>query len=389
MSYSVAIFCPDTHVVYNLHTLDQQGIGGGITARLRMAHALAASGHSVTVYNHCPRRQEIRGVQYIPFTQAREIDAEVFIAGTSGGNLDLAPVNQLEVQSSLKILMVHGNDPPSGVDLSFFDYIYSLSNYVSGRIRSTWKVPGKRIFTSYRGVKEDNYRPLQKSGPERDPFGLVFLSHPSKGLSTALDLVDRLRKKHPAFNLHIYGGYGLWGDREQPIEKRPNVYYHGLLGQQELARELGKYSFAVFLQDREEPFGISLIESMKAGCIPLASKVGAYPELIENGVNGFLLDEGTPDSSSAAAAEIILGLIEDEADAARIRENARAAPLSWAEIASSWTGHWDDALDRREQPAKRVEAGSCPVCLEDLLSLADGRHCPGCGRYWKDTLPDD
>ena len=389
MSYSVALFCPDTHVVYNLRTLDQQGIGGGITARIRIAHALAVSGHSVTIYNHCPRRQEIRGVQYIPFPQAHAIDADVFIAGTSGGNLDLAPVNQLELQSTLKILMVHGNDPPSGVDLSFFDYIYSLSNFVSGRIRSTWKVPGEMIFTSYRGVKEDYYRTLPDTGTERDPFGLVFLSHPSKGLSTALDLVGRLRMKHPAFNLHIYGGYGLWGDQDQPIEKRPNVYYHGLLGQKELARELGNYSFAVFLQDRQEPFGISMIESMKAGCIPLASKVGAFPELIADGVNGFLMDENAPDSGIAAAAKIILDLIDDEADAARIRENARAAPLSWVEIASSWTGHWDYALDRREQPARPGDTGSCPVCLVDVLALADGHHCPGCGRYWKEALLDD
>lgn len=385
VSYLISFFCPDTHVVYDLHTLDKQGIGGGITARIRIAHALAESGHSVTIYNHCPRKQVISGVQYIPFDQAKEIDTDIFIAGTSGGDLDLTPVTQIDLRAKLKLLMVHGIDPPSGVDLAVFDYIYSLSNFITDRISKVWKVPGEKIFTSYRGVREDFYPPGRVAGDKRDRYGLVFLSHPSKGLSTALELVDLLQKESPLFNLHIYGGYGLWGDPDKGIENRPNVHYHGLMGQKELARELGKYAFAVFLHDLEETFGISLVESMRAGCIPIASQVGAYPELIEDGVNGFLIDDSSLGSSPAAAANIILDLIEDQPRAAQIRSSARAAPLSWREIAFSWTGHWDHVLNQGKEVISQ-DGTRCPVCLVSVLPLADGNHCPECGRFIKKKL---
>ncbi len=387
MSYKVTFYCPDSHLVYNLHTLDDQGIGGGVTARIRIAHALSETGHSVTIYNNCPRKQVICGVQYVPFDQAKEIDTEVFIASTSGGNLDLALVNQIDPKAKLKLLMVHGIDPPKGVGLSGFNFIYSLSNFVSDRITNIWNVPGDRIFTSYRGVKEDYYQPIEISIKKKDRYGLVYISHPSKGLSAALDLLDLLRKKEPDLTLHVYGGYGLWGDDEKPIDNRSNVYYHGLIGQKELAQELENYSFAIFIQDREEPFGISLIESMKAGCIPFATNVGAFPEIIVDGYNGFLFDHKNTDSNINAASKIILDLIDNEEYSDFVRNNAISTPLSWKNIAFGWTGHWDYIFNRRLEDYVFPKTVNCPHCNDLLLPLADGNHCIGCGRYIKQITP--
>ncbi len=39
--YRVVIYCPDRHIVYDGRTPDEIGVGGGITARVRMARALA------------------------------------------------------------------------------------------------------------------------------------------------------------------------------------------------------------------------------------------------------------------------------------------------------------------------------------------------------------
>ena len=44
--------------------------------------------------------------------------------------------------------------------------------------------------------------------------------------------------------------------------------------------------------DKVEHFGIALVESMAAGCIPFAYKAGGHEEIITHGVNGFLWEDG-------------------------------------------------------------------------------------------------
>ncbi len=40
--------------------------------------------------------------------------------------------------------------------------------------------------------------------------------------------------------------------------------------------------------EKVEHFGITLVESMSAGCVPIVSSIGGHKEIISNGVNGFL-----------------------------------------------------------------------------------------------------
>jgi len=44
----------------------------------------------------------------------------------------------------------------------------------------------------------------------------------------------------------------------------------------------------VFPSESSEPFGLVLIEAMACGCPSIVSNLGALPEIIENGVNGFV-----------------------------------------------------------------------------------------------------
>ena len=40
----------------------------------------------------------------------------------------------------------------------------------------------------------------------------------------------------------------------------------------------------------DEPFGLTMVESLAAGTPVIGSKKGSIPEIIKNGVNGFLCD---------------------------------------------------------------------------------------------------
>ncbi|MBP9686949.1 MAG: glycosyltransferase [Candidatus Doudnabacteria bacterium] len=45
----------------------------------------------------------------------------------------------------------------------------------------------------------------------------------------------------------------------------------------------------VFISSRYEGFSLSLVEAMSQGLIPITYAVGVAPEIIENGINGFIV----------------------------------------------------------------------------------------------------
>lgn len=382
MRYKVAFYCPDQHISYNLYTLNEQGVGGGITARIRMAHALAECGHDISLFVNCPATEKIEKVRYYYCAQLNKIATEILVVTTSGDGLDLSNLHDIEIDARLRILMIHGIDPPTGVELSEFDYIYALSNYVRRFIVERWGIARNRVFVSHRGVKSDFYGSVSGQFPSRDPFGIIYAGHPSKGLDSAIAVLRQLRKRDSRFSLHIYGGYRLWGEEERTISREPGVFHHGLVGQRELAYQMQKYGFSLNLQARTEPFGMVLIESMKAGCIVIASPVGAFTEIIQHGQNGFLLNGDHIDATTRlAAAELILKMLSQSDYCKSIRQTAIAYPLDWQTIAKTWTEHWDWDLGNRQTASFDHVTQVCTSCGASLLFLSDGYHCTGCGEF--------
>lgn len=60
----------------------------------------------------------------------------------------------------------------------------------------------------------------------------------------------------------------------------------------------------VFLPSRYEGFSLSLIEGMSQGLVPIAYPVGVVPEIIQDGVNGFIIH--THEEAVARARELLL-----------------------------------------------------------------------------------
>lgn len=58
-----------------------------------------------------------------------------------------------------------------------------------------------------------------------------------------------------------------------------------------------------FLSSRYEGFSLSLVEGMSQGLVPISFSVGVAPEIIENGVNGFIVE--TEKEAEARARELL------------------------------------------------------------------------------------
>ncbi|MDX9801441.1 MAG: glycosyltransferase family 4 protein [Spirochaetia bacterium] len=79
----------------------------------------------------------------------------------------------------------------------------------------------------------------------------------------------------------------------QNLVRDKKVFFRGRLSNEELSRLMSISDFLLAPSDHEG-FGIIYLEAMRAGVIPVASAKGGAQEIIENGVNGFLI---SPDNS--------------------------------------------------------------------------------------------
>lgn len=380
MSYSIAFFCPDHHIVSNWNEMNNVGVGGGITARLRIAHALADIGNQVTLYVNCPRDEEIQGVQYIHYSHPGKVTADALILSSSGGELDLGGWRNSKISTGIKILLIAGAEQPKGIDINDLDYIYAPSNFIRGIVERQWTISRKQLFVQYHGIPEENYTAKHIY---RDDHALVFLSHPSKGLSAARSLLQQLRNSDVRYLLHVYGGSRLWGEEDTSFLLDPGVVDHGMVGQKDLACALMGMSFSIHLQTRQEPFGLSVIESMRAGCIVIASPVGAYPEIITHGFNGFLIP-GDPEDPLVCqtAADWIRNISRNKDYADYIRSNAVRSVQTWHQVARTWVGHWDWHFHQDPIRHSTINGrNGCKNCSGALIALADGLHCLTCGHY--------
>ena len=76
-----------------------------------------------------------------------------------------------------------------------------------------------------------------------------------------------------------------------PFLDDETVIYRGVIGGADRTRALGHARAMLHLIGFDEPFGLSVIESMACGTPVIAYRRGSMPELIVDGVTGFLVDD--------------------------------------------------------------------------------------------------
>ena len=76
----------------------------------------------------------------------------------------------------------------------------------------------------------------------------------------------------------------------EPLLKEPGVEYVGEINERQKAGFLGNALGLLFPIDWPEPFGLVMIEAMACGTPVLAFNQGSVPEIIDNGVSGYIVD---------------------------------------------------------------------------------------------------
>ncbi|MEE9137783.1 MAG: glycosyltransferase, partial [candidate division NC10 bacterium] len=76
----------------------------------------------------------------------------------------------------------------------------------------------------------------------------------------------------------------------RPLLDHPLIEYVGEIGEAEKDAFLGNAYALLFSIDWPEPFGLVMIEAMACGTPVIARRRGSVPEVMEEGVTGFICD---------------------------------------------------------------------------------------------------
>jgi N-acetyl-alpha-D-glucosaminyl L-malate synthase BshA len=236
------------------------------------------------------------------------------------------------------VTTLHGTDitlvgqDPSYLPVTRFsieqsDGVTAISNYLRERTLSVFEIKNN-VHVIYNFVNCELYcrdKDLGSRRAEYAPNGERILVHvsnfrPVKRLTDVIEIFDRVRKQLPA-KLLLMGD----GPERSPAEwlaVQKGIHNDVIfLGKQEQIGEKLAIADVLLLPSQLESFGLAALEAMASEVVPVATRVGGLPEVVEHGKTGFLADVGDVD----AMAKDAIAILNDETRLRKMGKDCRAA----------------------------------------------------------------
>lgn len=139
--------------------------------------------------------------------------------------------------------------------------------------------------TIHHGIALENF-PFDPRGSE----DLLFFGriHPDKGAAQAITAARRSRRR--LIMAGIVQDQNYHNEQVAPALDDGAVVYLGPVGGTARGKTLGAARALLHLINFDEPFGLSVVEALACGTPVIACNRGSMPELIDDGVTGFLVD---------------------------------------------------------------------------------------------------
>lgn len=187
----------------------------------------------------------------------------------------------------------------------------------------------ERVDLWQRGVDTDMFQPnlvcqkmrLRLSQGHPDAPLLLYVGRVSA--EKQIDEIKPVLEAIPSARLAIVGD----GPHREAMETHfagTNTHFVGYLQGLELAAAFAS-SDAFIFPSRTETLGLVLLEAMAAGCPVVAARSGGIPDIVTDGVNGYLFDPA--DARGAVVATQKLLAVQEEREL--LRQNARQEAEKW------------------------------------------------------------
>jgi glycosyltransferase involved in cell wall biosynthesis len=214
--------------------------------------------------------------------RAREFDLLHF-------HLDYYPFSVMSRQSTPFLTTLHGR-----LDLPEHEPVFStFPNVPLVSISNAQRRPVPKanwIGTVYHGMPENLLKPVPA-----DPSYLAFLGRisPEKRVDRAIHIAERCGLPLKIAAKVDAADHDYFEEMIKPLLGKTNVEFIGEISDSQKSEFLSN-AFALLVPiDWPEPFGLVMIEAMACGAPVIAFNRGAVPELIEDGVTGFVVEDET------------------------------------------------------------------------------------------------
>ncbi|WP_448631637.1 glycosyltransferase family 4 protein [Cellulomonas soli] len=191
-----------------------------------------------------------------------------------------------------------------------------------------------------------------------------------KGLGVLLGAVRQVLEVHPGTRF-LVAGRGETGPEEARAllgEAADAVEFLGGVSDEDKARLLASVDVYVAPQTGGESFGIVLVEAMSAGSAVVASDLGAFSRVLDDGTAGVLFRTG----DSSDLARTLVRVLGDPAERARVVDRAHEVVrrYDWSTVTDQVLTVYEMAVAGRDAPV-----GEDPSSLRGarLLELRRGR----------------
>lgn len=221
-------------------------VDGRVWEAMHVAHALARSGEFDLVHNH---------LDWLPLAFAAHCRAPLLttVHGFSGSGI-------LPAYARAKSAYVSISDADRSAKLDY-------------------------VATVHHGIDLDGLPFIPDGGPGLVAFGRV---HQDKGTHTAIEIARLAGRRLTICGIVQDERY--FAERVQPHVDGDRVVFAGSVGPQRRAEVLGAAAALLHPIAFDEPFGLSVVESMACGTPVVAFRRGSMSEVIDEGVTGFLVD---------------------------------------------------------------------------------------------------
>lgn len=253
--------------------------------------------------------------------------------------------------------MVRGMLRPLNFLKNINNYLLRSSAYNASRVITFSEFSRKLVL---KGLKNKKGKRVMVISPGIDPswFGVNRKTEGSmdlvlwgrmedeKGIPELLRTLKEVAGRIPKVSLHLIGEGNMtetYRKQAADLGVLDRVSFHGWMDVDAIQKFISNCAAGVF-PSRIESFGLSMTEAMAAGLPIVATRVGALPEFIEDGVTGTLVPQG----NIPALYRAILEKLENPNRAQNLADAGREAvrqSFSWDQSARKVTEIYQAVLD--------------------------------------------
>ena len=213
-------------------------------------------------------------------------------------------------------------------------FVVAISQYTRSQL-CRWCVPEdwSKIHVVYCGLDEDSTPPAVLPVPARLRLVHVGRLSEQKGQVLLVQAAAQLRSRGVDFELVIVGDGPMRGEVERLIEQfglESQIRLTGYLSNQDVRQQL-QCARALVLPSFAEGLPVAIMESLAQGRPVISTYIAGIPELVEPGVNGWLVPAGAVEPLVNAMAEV---LTADPSDLERMGRTGAATVAKQHDIST-------------------------------------------------------